>query len=159
MAVEVALTRGGIARIDEADLPLIAPHKWHLWHRGAHRYATATIKRRTVGMHRLIMAAGAGQLVDHIDGDGLNNTRPNLRFVSRRENRANSVKRRAASSSYKGVYRFGGGWRAQIAAVGLPTNPWYIGTFDTEHDAAVAYDAFARLLFGDYAKLNYPNGY
>lgn len=161
MAVYIPLTRGGVAVVDDEDAALVSQHKWQLWERGPYRYAMTHVRKNGkntgLSMHRLIMGEPAGQLIDHIDGDGLNNRRStNLRVATRRQNRANSFKRRAASSSYKGVYKFGGSWRAQIAAVGLPTNPWYIGSFDTAHDAAQAYDAVARILFGAHARLNYP---
>lgn len=162
MAVSIPLTKGAVTLVDEADVDVVARYQWQLnTHRNS-RYAIASIRidgrRRTVGLHRLIMNAVAGQSVDHIDGDGLNNTRANLRLVSRGQNRANSIKHKLATSVFKGVYAYGKRFRAQISSRNIRPlgGPWFIGDFDTQHDAAKAYDACARILFGEHARLNFP---
>jgi hypothetical protein len=162
MPIEIPLPHGAVVLIDPADLAIVSPFRWGLWERKGHRYATTSMRigdgRRGVGMHRLLLLGKvSGQTVDHIDGDGLNNQRSNLRIVSRGQNRSNSIKRREASCDFKGVYRFGHKWAAQISSrERWPSGPWRIGLFDTGLDAALAYDAVARILFGEYARVNFP---
>lgn len=161
MPVYIQLTKGAVAVVDETDAPLvIGEYRWQLNSKGPHRYAQTRMlingRRRTVQMHRIIMSAPSGMSVDHIDGDGLNNCRSNLRLVSRGQNRANSIKRKEAACLFKGVYKKDMKWGAQISSEKLPSSPWYIGTFDTAADAARAYDAVARILFSDHARLNFP---
>lgn len=161
MPVEISLSRGAISLVDAADAERVMACQWQLNCHGPHRYGQTSLlldgKRRTVILHRFILNALPGTTVDHIDGDGLNNQRSNLRIVSRGQNKSNSIKRREAASSFKGVVQKGMKWGAQISALDrLPSVPWYIGTFDTQVDAARAYDACARILFGEHARVNFP---
>ena len=163
MAVYIPLTRGARAIVDDADAALVLRYRWQLWTgKNGDRYAVTHIRegdrRRFLSMHRLIMGEPVGMLVDHMDRDGLNNRRStNLRIATRGQNRANSAKSSAASSKWKGVYRFEGKWRAQITAAALGSKqPEYLGTFSTEVDAARAYDAAASAVFGNHARLNFP---
>lgn len=161
MPVQVPLTQGISCAIDSEDADLVLQHRWQLWERGPHRYARSHIRigdrRRGTAMHRFILDAPPEKSVDHIDGDGLNNQRSNLRLVSKGQNRSNSIKRREASSEFKGVYKFGMKWASQISSrERWPSGPWRIGLFDTAVDAALAYDAVARILFGEYARVNFP---
>lgn len=103
-------------------------------------------------MHRLILSAGEGDIVDHINGDGLDNRRSNLRIVTTQQNAFNQ-KHHGGSSRHKGVsYRSDTGtWRAYITMDGVRR---YLGNFASEDDAALAYNNEAARLFGEYAKLN-----
>lgn len=107
-------------------------------------------------MHRLIMEAKQQQKVDHINGDGLDNRKENLRFATTSENAMNKCSTKNKSSSYKGVswYKRYKKWQAQIKFKGKSI---YIGIFDTEIEAAKAYDNKAKELFGEFAKLNNIN--
>lgn len=100
------------------------------------------------------MGAVAGQVVDHINRNPLDNRRENLRLCTQSMNQmnraGNSTKR---TSVFKGVTRQGKRWKAQIGFCG---NTHYIGMFDSEADAAYAYDSRAKILFGQYAVLNFP---
>lgn len=113
--------------------------------------------RNTAGrLHRLIAARAfntipEGMFVDHIDGDTLNNRRGNLRIVTKAQNAANA-KARGGKSKYRGVCQSAKGrWVAQISRQGVRL---CLGTYDTEEDAAAAYDAAAKKVHGDYARLN-----
>jgi hypothetical protein len=105
-----------------------------------------------VRLHRLIMDAAIGDIIDHIDGDGLNNAKSNLRFVTSQQNAMN---RRAwknkRGSRFKGVHRDGKRFRAIITVnrknIGL-------GSFKTEEEAAEAYNKAASEMFGEFACLN-----
>jgi hypothetical protein len=106
-------------------------------------------------MHRLILAAAAGQWVDHIDGDGLNNRRANLRICDPNQNAANS-RRVPNTIGYRGVWRtIYGRYYASITSKGRAVR---LGSFSTAIEAAVAYDEAAKELHGEFATLNFPEG-
>jgi hypothetical protein len=104
-------------------------------------------------MHRAILE-GAPQ-VDHIDGDGLNNQRSNLRPATQAQNMANSRKYSTNTSGFKGVgwHKAAKKWRADIT---FDYKTRYLGLFPTAEDAARAYDSAAKSLFGVFACLNFP---
>lgn len=149
---------GMFAKCDWEDWPRVMGYWWHLsTERGSTRYAQAhdshdTLKRKRVAMHRLILSASDGDVVDHINGDGLDNRRSNLRIVTIQQNAFNQ-KHHGGSSRHKGVsYRADSGtWRAYITKDGKRR---YLGTFASEEDAARAYNNEAERLFGEHAKLN-----
>jgi hypothetical protein len=147
------LTRGQIAIIDLVDMPLVAGHKWcSLRAPNGRWYAKRT--KACIYLHRVILAAPDHLDVDHIDHDGLNNRRSNLRLVTRMQNNHNQRKTRGMSK-YKGVTwsRKNRRWIAQF------TPPHgvrrYLGSFEHEQDAARAYDAAALEHFGAFACLNF----
>lgn len=155
--IEIPLTRGKVALIDEEDFPLVSKHRWYT-HRTPHSlYARTKITRNeTESMHRLILGLNSWELVaDHRDGNGLNNTRANLRTATRLQNSFN-VKKNKGRSRFKGVFQKSdrSGWLAAIKRGGVRTN---LGRFTDEVEAALAYDNAARELFGEFAKLNFPN--
>lgn len=149
------------AVIDDDDYVLVSQYKWCIYDSAKNnsKYATTNTKRSdgkytTTSMHRLILGANPGQIVDHIDMDGLNNRKKNLRFVDRQGNSANRKSMRGSSSKYKGVTRFRGNrWRAQVNAGGRVR---HLGCFLKEEHAARAYDVAAAGEFGEFARLNFP---
>ena len=106
-------------------------------------------------MHRQIMRAGKGIEIDHIDGNGLNNCKSNLRLCTRQDNAKNRNKPRGCSSRFKGVsYRKDSDqWSVSI---GLKNRRISLGRFDSEIEAAKAYeqDLAAKKHHGKFAKLN-----
>ena len=141
-------------QVDDADYPALSVHPWALARKRDKQYAVARINGRGVYLHRLIMGAPMLRVVDHIDGDGLNNRRSNLRICTRSQNMGNSRAHRDRSGEFKGVYyeRDSGRYVAQICCRHRRTK---IGRFATPLDAARAYDTAARAAFGEFAKTNF----
>lgn len=151
---EIPLKNGYVAVIDLDDVETVSRYGWVLDDSKPNWYVhTCTGKeRKTLRLHRLIMTPPPGKVVDHIDGNGLNNRRSNLRICSPKHNSANSRKGKRNSSAYKGVHRRENGrWRAAIRVDGKLIN---IGTFNNELDAANAYNEYATKYFGEFACLN-----
>lgn len=131
------------------------------WRKQVHKrakkvYVVAYCGGTLVYLHRLITGALPGQVVDHIDGDGLNNTDSNLRVVTPGQNRANSKRDRDNRSGYKGVTWAicSKCWMAQIKARGVT---YYLGLFHDKKRAAFAHDRAALALHGQHAGLNFPH--
>jgi len=156
---EIPLTQGKVALIDDEDFVLIKSHKWHAHFDGRNWYSITNIKdnrkRTTLRMHRLILDAKYGEEIDHRDGNGLNNTRANLRFCTNNQNQANRRKRKDHKySNHKGVTYNGRQWRSKIRHNYEVIN---LGHFDTEEGAARAYNKALKKYHGDFAKLNDVN--
>lgn len=147
--------------VDEDDLPKIQPWKWQAYRHPQRKnwYAIRSItlgggRRSKVFMHRQIM--GECIAVDHRDGNGLNNTRANLRIASVGENNRNIGKpRHGVTSRFKGV-----SWHPKArkfqANVRYNYRNIYLGLFVDEVDAAWAYDREARARFGSFSRTNFP---
>lgn len=101
----VSLTRGYEAVVDDEDYDLVSQFKWYANVSGRTVYAERKTRRVQMSMHRLILDAPAHLCVDHIDGNGLNNTRANLRLATRQQNLFSSPSRETASSEETGVRR------------------------------------------------------
>lgn len=154
---EIPLTKGKVALIDDDDYPLVSQYKWsaHQWRGKWYAKANARQGRghAPISMHRLIMRAGKGDVVDHRDGNGLHNWRDNLRKTDHHRNMQNRKPNATHGRAFKGVIPRNGRWRASIKYQGKAR---HLGVFDTAEDAARAYDAAARELFGEYAMPNFP---
>lgn len=107
-------------------------------------------------LHRLLTQAPPGMVVDHINGDRLDNRLCNLRVCTQAQNLANGRSHRDSASKYRGVsWRpKESSWRAQISVGGQRSR--FLGQWATEEDAALAYDQAAREQYGKYARLNFP---
>jgi len=151
----IALTKGKFAIVAASDYEKLNQYKWTAMKAGTSWYARRHSKGKCFLMHREIMQPPEGMVVDHIDGNGLNNHPRNLRVCTPAENQRN---RRpvGGSSQYKGVSydKEHGKWEAGIHINGKRI---HIGLFDSEIEAARAYDRKAQELFGQYAYLNFPD--
>jgi len=154
----IPLTRGKVAVVDATDYAWLSLHNWHLQAPGGKQYAARRRHGTIITMHREIMVPIDGYVVDHIDGDGLNNRRSNLRICTRQQNYCNRAKAPGCSSLYKGVnlHKTTGKYLVSIRFKGERT---YLGSFDDEIEAARAYDRKAVVLFGEFAWLNFPEEY
>lgn len=148
-----------VAIVDDEDYDNVSQYNWSVRFISVNKYPHTTIKGKNVLMHQLIMKSLKYQIVDHKDGDGLNNQRSNLRFCTTTENNRNRKPR--GSSKYVGVSittrkydcdKFY--WLAQIAINGVRKN---LGRFKIEEDAARAYDDAAKIYYGEFAKINFNN--
>jgi hypothetical protein len=152
MTVEIPLSQGLRSFVDDADAEALLPFRWRVQRGGRTCYAYAFIDGRSISMHRHILNLSTGQMVDHADGNGLNNTRSNLRLCSHAENIRNSKKQVDTTSVFKGVRLAKSGfWRAQIQQNGQRI---HLGYFESEVAAARQYDRAARVFFGRFAKTN-----
>ncbi|WP_397402083.1 HNH endonuclease [Phenylobacterium sp.] len=150
-----------VALVDDEDFDLV--DRWH-WHaaygRGVRPYATRTgsagsrtdgSRRATrIRLHRFLLNAPRGALVDHINRDTLDCQRANLRLCDASQNAANRIPQDA--TRWRGVHVRANRWRAQIKVRGQLI---LLGYFATPEDAARAYDAAARAAFGEFAILNF----
>lgn len=161
---EIGLTQGLVALVDDDDYGVISGLKWYAALEGKNknypdRYvARANIGYRKIYMHRLIMQAEMGVLVDHINHDGLDNRKSNLRLCTSRDNSRNT-RGCGAKSGFKGVHLHTktGLWRARIK---VNKKEILIGYYATKNMAAKAYNNAAVELFGEFACLNeVPSGY
>lgn len=152
---EIPLTQGFAALVDEADYAWASTLAWSAVRDGANVYAVRHGEGgRLERLHRRVAGAAPGQVVDHINGDGLDNRRANLRVCTRGENLRNRKVHRTSASGFKGVRRQNGRrWQATITAHG---RTHFLGMFDTAEEAARAYDAAARQMHGEFARLNFP---
>jgi hypothetical protein len=145
------LTRGKVTLFSPADIAIVEGHLWNALKCGSKYYARSFVAGKVRLLHREIMQPSGKCVVDHINGDTLDNQRHNLRSVPQFKNVWNSKKHR--KQKYKGVQRSGKKFAAYISRHGSRE---YLGTFPTDLEAAKIYDESAIRLFGDYAKVNFP---
>ena len=151
---EIQLTQGQVALVDDEDFEALSQSKW--WANKdrntfyAYRWIKVDGKGIAQSMHNAILN---GKGIDHIDKNGLNNQKSNLRFCTISENAMNQRKQRNTSSIYKGVCidKPYGKWRSHIRINGKAID---LGSFTSEVEAAKAYNAKAIELFGEFANLN-----
>jgi hypothetical protein len=157
---ELRLATGEVVLLDDEDYERVCGSKWWLLTTEAGgRYAYRPARRAdgghtTVLMHRIITGAAPRQQVDHWDNNGLNNQRENLRVCTRSQNNANKKKAKGQSSIYKGVSwnKTKKCWQAFVKKDG---KSMFLGYFDLEQEAAMAYDTRAVELFGEFARPNF----
>ena len=134
--------------VDVEDLPRVVQKPWSRV-KGKHTFYASSGGK--LYLHRFILGATKSQQVDHVNGDGLDNRKSNLRFASQAQNNANG-RNRTWREHFRGVRPHVRKWTAQVT---FNSRAIYLGTFDTEVAAATAYDAKARELFGEFAKGNF----
>jgi hypothetical protein len=158
----IKLTQGKEAIVDDEDFDYLNQWKWFYCKSRKTGYAKRVSgkrpKQQQISMHRIIMQPNQGMEIDHIDHNGLNNQRQNLRNCSPTENKQNSSKHRNNTSGYVGVVweKRRKKWSANIQANN--TNV-FLGRFDNIEDAAQAYDVYARRYYGEFACTNFKTSH
>jgi hypothetical protein len=143
--------------IDDKDYPKIKDKRWYGREVRNDRVYYATTSR-SESMHKIILGTKKGFVIDHINGNGLDNRRENLRFCSQKQNSRNNRRRKDKkyTSKYKGVWKYNYdsgriGWVAQIT---VNDKAIHLGIFRDEEEAGYAYNQAAKKYFGDFACLN-----
>lgn len=150
--------KGVFALIDNQDFEKLKDEKWYLNDSG---YAIRLIKTvnkegktvtRSIFMHKEILTSD--KEVDHINNNPLDNRRINLRQATAQQNKRNIRKRTGLTSHYKGVcwFKTRNKW---LASIKVDRKSIHIGFFNDEHHAGMAYDIWAKDLFGEFAQLNF----
>ena len=158
---KIPLGEGEFSIVSPNDYYLVRNFNWYLGSNGREFYAFRNVKNgpgktKMVSMHRQIMDFPKGLLVDHRNGDTLDNRRSNLRPATHAQNMHNCRKMKNTSSQYRGVsfVKERGLFASQITNKGKRIS---LGRYKSEIDAARAYDAAARKYFGEFARLNFPD--
>lgn len=157
MTIEVPVGSSLVALVDDVDAEaVLAAGPWHPYRRPHTTYAIAHTRkesgqRTTVQMHVLILGIRTG--IDHVDRDGLNNRRANLRPATRSQNGANRRVPSNNTSGYRGVawHRRNSRW---IASIQVDKRTRHLGYFGSPEEAARAYNVAAVQYFGEFAVLN-----
>lgn len=155
-SISIPSTNGGFVDlvVDESDLGLVASRCWRA--RWDEESRTFYVSSGRYSFHRVLMDAPPGMVVDHIDNNGLNNRRCNLRIVTNAQNVRRARQKRVPKTS-----RFTGvnydkrlkKWRCQIKYI---YKTIYLGMYESEIEAARFYDLVAKKLFGEFARPNFP---
>lgn len=158
----IPLSRGCFSKVDDSDFEFLKQYKWTASRSGKYGCravrAFSVLKGKKAStipilMHRVIMMCPNGFEVDHVDGDGLNNQKNNLRICSHSQNMRNRRQKSQMSSKYKGVswVKKHGKWLGRLQVGGKIVFNSY---FDSQEAAAIAYNESAALHHGDFARLN-----
>lgn len=157
---QIKLTQGKVALVDDEDYEWLSQWKWRIrkgrntFYADAHIDTTRKNRNKSFIMHRLIMKLDFDdkRQIDHINGNGLDNRKKNLRICTNQENSFNGLKKNGLNK-YKGV-----SWSKRMnkyrAYIKVNYKQKHLGSFDNEINAAIAYNNAAKKLHGEFAKLN-----
>ena len=150
----IMTTQGDAVIIDDCDYDKVKGYKWQTWcgGNGKTKYAIRQKNGKMVTMHRIIIGANKGEIVDHANMNGLDNRVSNLRLCTKQQNAVN-MKKYKGNSKYKGVSYCSDRKKYQ-AGIGVNGKRISLGRYKNELDAAIAYDAAAYTYYGDFARLN-----
>ena len=152
----VQLNRGFEAKVDFDDVIDVIQHRWSVLETGGICYARRTVReggrQKTVLLHRVIMRVAEDGIVDHINGDGLDCRKSNMRIVTKAQNNINKRTKRDSKTGIKGVRKHSlcNKYTAEIKPPG--SKRIYLGIFETIEEAADAYAAAAEKHHGEYRR-------
>lgn len=151
-ATWIPLTRGKFALVDNEDAPAVSERTW-CCSDSRYGYAVSRKDGKNTYLHEFLLGKKEGMVIDHRNRNRWDNRRENLRWVTSRGNGANRASKGNSKTGYRGVALpdRGSGFGVRVAGR-------YIGKFKTAEEAARAYDAEARRVFGEAAVLNFPEG-
>ena len=155
---EIKLTKGFVAFIDDEDFERVNAFKWCVRIKSNTQYAIRGVsiggrKTKTITMHQFITNSGIGFVTDHIDRNGLNNQKYNLRVCTQSQNCMNR-KTNYGSSIYKGV-NFNKRLQKWVSYIRFDKKLIHLGCFEDEKIAAKTYDLAAIKYFGEFANINF----
>lgn len=155
---EIFLTKGMVAIVDDDDYNQLSKYKWQAEFRADRWYARRRKPNSEGGkciyMHREIMNPNQDEVVDHINGNGLDNRRENIRTCTRKQNQWNTKRQKNnRSSQFVGVH-FDKSRNKFVASIGYNYRVIYCGRYDTEIEAAIAFNKKAIEIKGEFAHLN-----
>jgi hypothetical protein len=160
MVKKISLTQGKFSLVDDEDFDELNQYKWYAHkNKGGIWYVDRTIKyvdekHKTISMHRKIMDFPSGKDIDHVNHDGLDNRKCNLRVCTRSQNKKNARLSKNNSSGLKGVH-----WNKRnkkwMALIAKDKKRIYLGLFDDKTEAGRVVDRKALELFGEFAILNF----
>lgn len=158
---KILLTQGKFALVDDKDFKRLNQWKWYAYKHRHTFYAQRYVDGgggKTVAMHRFILGLkpNDGKITDHINNNGLDNRRHNLRACDSQQNNFNQ-KARGGSSRFKGVHLHKK-TKKWVAVIGYNNKKIHIGLFSCEIEAAIAYNNVAKKLYGEFAYLNRCGG-
>lgn len=157
---KISLTQAQFALVDDDDFLIMSTFKWYAIKRGSPAairwYAVRHTKRsggfqKTISMHRLIMHAGLNQQIDHIDRNGLNNQKSNLRFCTPSQNLANSKPHTGNKTGYKGI-RWENTRNKWSVRIQVEKKQIFLGYFESLETAREIYKKAALKYFGQFAR-------
>lgn len=155
---KIPLSQGKVALVDDEDYDYLMQWNWCVKkHRGTYyarrsNWIVGQGQGKATYMHRIIMNTPDNMITDHIDHNGLNNQKTNLRVCTTRDNLRNRTPK--GRSGYLGVF-YCNKQRSIYAKINVNRIQSYLGTYATEELAARAYDEAARKIYGEYANLNF----
>ncbi len=159
----VHLPGGRYALVDQKDFYRVNGLDWIVKEDYGSIYAVHFLKipgnnSKFISMHRFILNPPEGLLVDHKNCNGLDNRRDNLRPATRAQNSCNRAKRKGCSSKHKGVHfhKSRQGRKKWDAYINVNGKRIYLGSYQTQEEAAMVYDAEAKKYYGEFARLNFP---
>ena len=157
---KIPLTQGQFALVDDEDFEKLNKHKWSAYKDRNTFYTISNLRlgvnrRTTIKMHRIVLGLTDSSIfVDHIDGNGLNNQKSNLRKVTHAENLRNLKAKKNCKSKYKGV-TFHTVNKKWIARISINNKRIHLGSFVDEIEAAKAYDEASKIHHGEFGSLNF----
>lgn len=153
MSKLIQLTQGKVAIVDDEDFENLNKFRWYFCKRYAVRDVRVDGKKETIYMHRLVTNAPDHLEVDHINSDGIDNRKENLRLCTHAENSRNRGIAKNNTSKYKGVW-FSKRYNRFFAETRLNGKKVYVGSFKTAEEASEAYKTKVLEIHGDFANIN-----